>query len=54
MQGVVINMTALKKVHREFELAGNRVAAWLIIGKHNQVRESRIFTFSGTYRDLHR
>ena len=29
-------MAALKNVHREIELAGNRVAAWLIIGKHNE------------------
>ena len=26
----------LRNVHREFELAGNRVAAWLIIDKYNQ------------------
>ena len=29
-------MTALKIVHREIELAGNRVATWLIIDKYNQ------------------
>ena len=29
-------MTALNNVHREIELAGNRVAAWLIIRKHNE------------------
>ena len=29
-------MTALKNVHREIELAEKKVAAWLIIWKHNE------------------